>query len=314
MTTSQPTAEQQELIGLLHSELSDLASYDLSPLHSGDEEAKNALLDELFSHLDNLGHAARLVGLLGVERVCEHLKANFLIWQHQPWVDENSILMAGWCPLLIHYLTSIGSEQENTAVSQLVEYVLDNRWPQGEHYEALQQAFSSSEIIADEDSPISQLPSFVDEDMVSLAIDSDVNRDLLNGLLQELPEHSASFSRAVARLVEEQDTAALAIALRAAHTVKGAANLVGIRGLANLMHYTEDLLELIVKQSGAVAQASVDLLEDTADALASISEYLIGLGPKPAQLIELLSRVLTQLRQAYSGQWEYSSQALIPSV
>ena len=47
---------------------------------------------------------------------------------------------------------------------------------------------------------------------------------------------------AVARLVQEQDTAALAIALRAAHTVKGAANLVGIRGLANLMHYTEDLL------------------------------------------------------------------------
>ena len=30
-----------------------------------------------FSHLDNLGHAARLVGLLGVERVCEHLKRIF---------------------------------------------------------------------------------------------------------------------------------------------------------------------------------------------------------------------------------------------
>lgn len=314
MTTSQPTAEQQELIGLLHSELSDLASYDLSPLHSGDEEAKNALLDELFSHLDNLGHAARLVGLLGVERVCEHLKANFLIWQNQPWADEYSVLMAGWCPLLIHYLTSIGGEHENAAVSQLLEYVLDNRWPQGEHYEALQQAFSSSEIIADEDSPISQLPSFVDEDMVSLAIDSDVNRDLLNGLLQELPDHSASFSRAVARLVEEQDTTALAIALRAAHTVKGAANLVGIRGLANLMHYTEDLLELIVKQSSSVAQALVNLLEDTADALASISEYLIGVGPKPLQLIDLLSRVLTQLRQAYTGQWEFSGIAPQPAV
>lgn len=314
MTTSQPTAEQQELIGLLHSELSDLASYDLSPLHSGDQEAKNALLDELFSHLDNLGHAARLVGLLGVERVCEHLKANFLIWQNQPWADEYSVLMAGWCPLLIHYLTSIGGEHENAAVSQLLEYVLDNRWPQGEHYEALQQAFSSSEIIADEDSPISQLPSFVDEDMVSLAIDSDVNRDLLNGLLQELPDHSASFSRAVARLVEEQDTTALAIALRAAHTVKGAANLVGIRGLANLMHYTEDLLELIVKQSASVAQALVNLLEDTADALASISEYLIGVGPKPLQLIDLLSRVLTQLRQAYTGQWEFSGITPQPAV
>lgn len=317
MTTSQPTAEQQELIGLLHSELSDLATYDLAALHSGDENAKNALLDELFSHLDNLGHAARLVGLLGVERVCEHLKANFLIWQNQPWVDDSSILMAGWCPLLIHYLSSIGSEHEPAAVSQLVEYVLDSRWPQAEPFEILQQAFSSSEIIADEESPLNQLPSFVDEDMVSLAIDSDVNRDLLNGLLQELPEHSASFSRAVARLVQEQDTAALAIALRAAHTVKGAANLVGIRGLANLMHYTEDLLDLVVKQSAGVAQVLVDLLEDTADALASISEFLIGLGPKPAQLIELLSRVLTQLRQAYTGQWDLAHvqhPAALPSL
>ena len=61
---------------------------------------------------------------------------------------------------------------------------------------------------------------------------------------------------------------------------------------------------MVVKQPSGVAQVLVDLLEDTADALASISEFLIGLGPKPAQLIELLGRVLTQLRQAYTGQWD----------
>jgi chemotaxis protein histidine kinase CheA/ActR/RegA family two-component response regulator len=310
MTTSQPTAEQQELIGLLLSELSDLASYDLSPLHSGDDEAKNALLDELFSHLDNLGHAARLVGLEGMERVCEHLKNNFILWQSLSWSDENSILMAGWCPLLTYYLNAFGSENEAAAVSQMLEYVFDSRWPHPlleADRELLRQAFSSSEILADDASAVSQLPAFVDDDMVSLAVDTDVNRDLLNGLLQELPEHSASFSRAVARLVQEQDTAALAIALRAAHTIKGAANLVGIRGLANLMHYTEDLLEQVLKIAGPLAQSVLDLLEDTADALASISEYLIGLGPKPAHLVDLLNRVLTQLRAAYAGQWEYAT-------
>ena len=41
------------------------------------------------------------------------------------------------------------------------------------------------------------------------------------------------------------------------------------------------------------------------------------MGPKPAQLIELLSRVLTQLRQAYTGQWDLAHvqhPAALPSL
>ena len=64
-------------------------------------------------------------------------------------------------PLLIHYLSSIGSEHEPAAVSQLVEYVLDGRWPHAEPpFETLQQAFSSSEIIADEESPLESTAEF----------------------------------------------------------------------------------------------------------------------------------------------------------
>lgn len=309
MTSMQPTAEQQELLGLLHSELADLASFDLSALSSGDEIAKNNLLDELFCHLDNLGHAARLVGLAGMERVCEHLKNNFLFWQQSPWIDDHWILMTNWCPLLIHYLHQFGAEGEAVAVNQLLDFIFDDRWPQAIEFDertAFAQLFSGSVILADEASAESLLPGFVDDEMVNLALDADVNRDLLSGLLQELPEHSASFSRAITRVVQEQDTAAFAIALRAAHTVKGAANLVGVRGLANLMHYTEDLLEQVIKIPGAQAQVIVDVLEDTADALASISEYLMGLGAKPSHLVELLGRILALLRQAYAGDWQTS--------
>ncbi|MEY4589966.1 MAG: hypothetical protein RL497_2042 [Pseudomonadota bacterium] len=315
MTSSQPTAEQQELLGLLHSELHDLSSLDLSPLYSGDEWAKNALLDDLSSHIDNLGHAANLVGLSGMAQVCEHLKNNFILWQEQHWREENTALIAAWCPLLINYLQEFGSANEPTAVGELIHYVLDERWPLNpteDARNAFQQAFSCSEILADEPSALSQLPGFVDEDMVNLTVDEDVNRDLLNGLLQELPEHSANFSRSIERMLQQQDSAALSVALRAAHTIKGAANLVGIRGLANIMHHTEDFLEQVVKHPGALSQIVENLLEDIADALASISEYLIGIGPKPAQLVELLSRILTLLRQAHDGQWDNSaSSALI---
>lgn len=315
MTTTQPTAQQQELLELLHGELADLSSFDLSALQGEDVEAKDNLLDELSCHLDNLGHAARLVGLGGMECICEHLKVNFLYWRHNFWDPNCWELMISWCPLMIHYLHQFGSEREACAVEQVVDCAMDERWPQRlEPYDRVSiiQLFSASQIIVDDASTINSLPEFVDDEMVSLALDADVNRDLLNGLLHELPEHSASFSRAIARLINEHDTAALAIALRAAHTVKGAANLVGVRGLANLMHYAEDLLEHVIKVPHLPSQLIVDLLEDIADALASITEYLTGLSIKPAHLVELLGRILAVLRQIYSGDWSNTTVAVAP--
>jgi chemotaxis protein histidine kinase CheA len=308
MTQGQYSAEQQELISLLQSELSDMLDFDFSALYSEAIADRLQVLDDVHLHLANLSNAAKLVGLAGLEQGCKQVLINFTWWQERQWVDAAwQPLMAGWCPLLLHYLNTYGSDEEASAVELFLAYLQDGQWPLAAddgQVQSLREAFAASVVVVEDALNTASLPDYVDEDLVSLAIDADVNRDLLAGLLQELPDQSQSFARAIERLVREQDSAALPVAQRAAHTLKGAANLVGIRGLANLMHYAEDLLDLTAKHGMNLSPLLRDLLEDLADCLASMSEYLLGLGPKPQQSVEVLTRLLDVLRQAQTGGWE----------
>jgi hypothetical protein len=61
-------------------------------------------------------------------------------------------------------------------------------------------------------------------DDVSLKLPEDVNQDLLDGLLQELPNQTEEFSAAIQRLIKGGTPEDVNIAQRIAHTLKGAGN------------------------------------------------------------------------------------------
>ena len=85
-------------------------------------------------------------------------------------------------------------------------------------------------------------PSEARAEDVALTIPEDVNHDLLDGMLQELPTQAEEFSAAIQRLISGGTLEDVQIAQRISHTIKGAGNTVGITGLANLAHHLEDIL------------------------------------------------------------------------
>lgn len=126
-----------------------------------------------------------------------------------------------------------------------------------------------------------------DDEALSLAIPPDADREVVDNLLRELPTLSAEFSLAIER-AQAGSRDELARAQRIAHTLKGSANTVGVRGIASLTHRLEDLLQLLDAAGDAsLAPALADVLADAADCLAEMSEAVAGLGEPPARVREV---------------------------
>ena len=130
-------------------------------------------------------------------------------------------------------------------------------------------------------------------DDVSLALPEDINAELLDGLLQELPLQTSAFTTAIERLAAGLGTATdVSRAMRAAHTLKGAANTVGVRGIANLTHHLEDILVALSDESAMPDRELAAMLVNAGDCLEAMSEALMGVGPVPGQAQDVLQAVL----------------------
>ncbi len=82
-------------------------------------------------------------------------------------------------------------------------------------------------------------------------------------------------------------------AQRFAHTLKGSANICGVRAIAVLSHYLEDLLELLIERELAPGRALGQTLVAGADGLAAMLDMLNGLEPPdPEGLRPLVQQVL----------------------
>lgn len=120
---------------------------------------------------------------------------------------------------------------------------------------------------------------------------SDVFPSVLQGMLRELPGNSARLADAVGRFQREGDREALDQARRVAHTLKGDANTVGIRGLANLTHALEDILVELDKQQQQPQADTLDLLQEAADTVAEMADHILGRAAVPAEAEAMLARV-----------------------
>jgi chemotaxis protein histidine kinase CheA len=140
----------------------------------------------------------------------------------------------------------------------------------------------------------------IDEDDLSLVLPIDADPGIVDQLLGELPALSAALSSAIDANARGA-TAALADAQRIAHTLKGAAHTVGIRGIATLAHLLEDLLALLADRDDAPPPSLLGLVEEAADGLSAMCEALTGQGPAPADALGLCRRVADQVAALLDG-------------
>lgn len=294
------SSEQQELLDLLRNELADYVDGEPPELWES-AQIWQAHFKYLSGQLEHLIRAVQMVGLTGFAASCEYLLQQFeaLARSSAAPAVETQQHISSWPVAFLGYLQQVLAKGFTAeAASQLVDYLAFSDWPlplNDDQRDGLLQTFEGSNVIVDEQA--AQLtPDQITSEQASLSIPRDVRPELLDGLIAELPQQAENFSAAIEHYIHTNDGSYLLTAQRVSHTIKGAANVVGITGMANLMHYCEDILETHQKGIDVGGESFADLLLDAADCLANISDSLQGFGPAPDNVQALIVQLLRALQ------------------
>ena len=149
---------------------------------------------------------------------------------------------------------------------------------------------------------IAQRKTLATAEDTQLAPADDVLPSVLEGMFRELPDNAARFGASVRALVATRSPEPIDEARRVAHTLKGDANTVGIRGLANLTHALEDVLLALARRPELLDDGCADLLTTASDAVEEIADHLLGRGPAPDDLVVVYQRVLDAANALADGQ------------
>ncbi len=284
---------EYSLICLLLDELKCFAKEQQSYL---DEPGKQAQ-----QHIDSINHlamAAETIGLNGFQEICLLIGENTqLLYQEQKFkTDDYTALLLKWPELAAGYLKEINPETSHN----LASYLLDDKWPMPlieQDIQPIVEMLSLPVVISEQPEKPPRQKTATQQD-ISLALPQDVNNDLLETLLQELPLQTAEFSRAIQKIIKgEGSLDDIDIAQRVAHSLKGAANTVGISGIANLTHHLEDILQALSENRILPSPVIADMLLRAGDCLESMSETLSGSGETPTESLQILQEVLDLANQ-----------------
>lgn len=284
----------REMIVALASELElmngEIAEY-LAALAQGEGHERQAALENYVQLLERLGATVESVGLIALGEVFSRLR--------QQLVLSDGELSSAQVELL-HQLPSclaayFAQPDDAAACAAIVGLVAAPAWPEhlGEERASAWRIALANVELREAEVQKAIRPTQASEDDISLELPRDVSPDLLDGLLQELPVHTSMFTTAIASVADGRGTQKdLEVAMRAAHTLKGAANTVGVPGIANLTHHAEDILTALIEAERLPQNDLARILTNVGDCLEEMSEALRGLGPKPSHALEVMQEVL----------------------
>lgn len=295
-----PAAEVQqvdsEMINMLNKEFALMAEQineDLAAAVSKQFSAKErrVALSNFTELVERLGMAAESVGLVALASVFARIKQ--LLEEITDDVTTAQQILLEQLPVRVsEYLAWPTDKNSATA---LIDLLADAAWltpiSPGDA-STLTSALVNVELFESSEQKQERQSDATAED-VSLALPDDINAELLDGLLQELPLQASAFTIAIERIAAGLGNSTdVSRAMRAAHTLKGAANTVGVRGIANLTHHLEDILVALSEESAMPDRELAAMLVNAGDCLEAMSEALMGVGPTPEQAQHVLQTVL----------------------
>ncbi|MEE9425224.1 MAG: response regulator [Methylococcales bacterium] len=261
--------------------------------NTSNPEQSQALSEEFESELNKFTGVVGIAGFDGLKQSCEHIQDNYLALEQCNFrlSLEDSQNWSRWIEAVVSYLQS---PLDQDLIQQLLMTHCAPGWlsalNEDNTTELLINLRALSTISADSDKPQRQIEA-TDED-VSLQLPDDIYPELLDGLLQELPVLTEQFSNAIQFLSQGGHSHDLAIAQRVAHTIKGAGNTVGIKGIANLTHHLEDILTALADAETLPGKDILNVLTRAADCLEEMSEALTNNVSAPSDGKQVLQEVL----------------------
>lgn len=300
-TITELNDSQREIISLLSSEIRLLSEQECPRLKQASGESLNELLYEQSVQIEHIANALEIAGLTAVASCAKIISNNMQYLYERPdkISSQHISLMLRWGPLFVLYLETLEQNTHDQSITpSILQLVRDTHWPKplndASQSEIIEQfEITGANTLVDEQDT---LPENVTPEMSSLTVDKSIRPELLQGLLIELPNQISEFEASLTQYAKSGEVEQLNQAQRVAHTIKGSANIVSVTGLANLMHFTEDLLEKIQKENEYIPKNFYNFLERISDCLAACADFLNSLGPYPEELENTLTELLYWLK------------------
>jgi chemotaxis protein histidine kinase CheA/ActR/RegA family two-component response regulator len=280
----------QDLLTALADELQGLA-----PELSNAYDSGSSGDDSYVTSVTRLSEAAGYMGLTGVQRIAACVLDNL---QHLNSDDQDARVLVRpffteWAQLLEAHLrnaTALGP------IDSLIGH-LGGGWvplPLDEPAltELRAELSAASSIGAALDETEQAAPEALEASDLSLDISSDVDAALIDAFLHDSPPQAAEITLSLQGwIADPTQTELLRNAKRAAHTLKGSANILGIRGVARLAHRLEDILEICETESAPPSSMRAQALMSAADCLEQMVATVAGEDSAPENalgVVELL--------------------------
>lgn len=264
-------------------------------------------LEDYATQLERIGQTAELIGLAGLGAWCAALNGIlpgiiFLQGDVRALVCQH---LAIWPVLVDGYL----QDPENFNASMaLAEYLSNPLFAQSFDESArldLIELLTSPPLVPEE--LVAQLdeadiPASVSIEDISLAVPENADREVYDAFLDEAPGSVEQFAVLTSRIAAgHADIDDMRSAKRIAHSFKGSASIVGIRGVAALGHHTEDVLEYFEKNPVRPPRALGRSLVMASDCLAQMVGYLRGDEDEPENSFEVLNQIVAWANKVKSG-------------
>ncbi len=285
---------EREMLVVLAHELEHMAGQfnaDLAAATQGAPQERQAALESFREFIERLRLTVESVGLAALAALFERLGKQLTLLNAGLSAEQQALLQQ--LPERLAAYFAVPTDEKMSAA--LAALLADAAWPSplGQNATSLLQGALANVQVTEATAHAAERQAIATLEDVSLELPSDVNPELLDGLLQELPTQVGAFTAAIARIADGQGNMKDAEqAMRSAHTLKGAANTVGVPGIANLTHHLEDILVALIDAQKLPQHALSEMLIHAGDCLEAMSEFLLGLGPAPEQPQAVLQEVL----------------------
>lgn len=293
--------------------MADMLAADLAAVvAAGDDgEKRHLALQNYVEALLRIATTSESIGLTALHRFLS-LLANLVSAQTEALDSQQTSLLNDLPAKLTGYLSN---PAEEVPALELLALLMDQVWSQTATMDGNESLFAEliNVNIIEEIHDGEELAVSITESDVSIQLPDDLNTELFDGLLQELPIQVGSFTSAIEKFSSGAGSMQdVEQAKRAAHTLKGAANTVGIAGIANLTHHLEDLLIALSNKQSLPDQALSELLTEAGDCLEAMSEAVVDGGTAPAQSQQVLQQVCDYVSFMNSGEFLVRSEP-VPS-
>ncbi len=286
----------QDLLNALADELQGLGSELAAAYDSGSES--------YLVSVARLSEAAGYMGLAGVQRIAAAVTANL---EHVTQQQDERVLVRGffteWPALLEAHLREA---QSPALIDAVIEHFGGGWVPLPLEDAALQELraelAAANSIGAALDESESAAPEAVCASDLTLDISNDVDGALLDAFMNDSPPQAAEVTQSLLGwFTDPSNLELLRNAKRAAHTLKGSANILGISGIAKLAHRLEDILEICETESRAPSKGRARALMSAADCLEQMVACVCGEDVAPDHALGVIAMLDAARAEDFDG-------------